>query len=173
MKTVFSALALSVALGAVAADAKPFGPRGMGPQEFGGAFIFGEIDTNADGFITANELTAKGRERFDTADVNGDGFIDGDELQARQQAAMDRIAEHADEDRRERAEEHGEMMIERMLDRADENGDGKLSFAELDAARPDRMFDQMDANGDGKISEMEFHVATQHRGGHGPRSDRG
>ena len=44
-----------------------------------------------------------------------------------------------------------------MLERADTNGDGKLSLEEASARRdPSRIFNRADANGDGTLTKEEF-----------------
>lgn len=49
----------------------------------------------------------------------------------------------------------GPMMIKRVFELADADKDGKLTQAEIDAARTQR-FESHDANGDGKLSLAEF-----------------
>ncbi len=160
MKTMMSVLALSLAFGAGVAEAKPHGGRGD-HGGFGG-IVFGIADIDNDGFITQDELTSLAQDRFTTADTNGDGFLDADELSARANRENDRT-EEIDPERLERMEERRAKMLERILERTDENDDGMLSFEELEAARPGDIFDKIDADGDGKLSEVEFHEGTHHR----------
>ena len=195
MKLGISILALTLALGVTTAEARSWGNHGndhngnehtgwqqnMGPQGMGGLAMFGELDTDKDGFITEAELDARAQTRFDEADTNADGFLDAAELTAQGDAMRAQMMQNrpqngnvpmANEDRMTRFADRAQEMIDRMVDRFDIDDDGKMSFAEMQAARPGLMFDRFDATGDGKISESEWHEATQHRGGHGPRQDR-
>jgi Ca2+-binding EF-hand superfamily protein len=46
-----------------------------------------------------------------------------------------------------------------MLRFLDEDGDGKVAFAEMPNYRGERIFTRLDTNEDGKISKAEFDVA--------------
>lgn len=120
---------------------------------------FATLDTDGDGFLSMDELQARGAARFADADTDGDGALSEAELIA---AANARATERAAE----------------MIARMDDNGDGLLQSDEM---RPRggnmaaRMFTRADTDGDGLISEAEFQAAMAHlreRRGHGPR-DRG
>ena len=125
---------LIVATGAGAAFAQGGKARGMS---------FETLDINGDGAITEAELLQSQEVRFNEADTNNDGQISKDEMLAR---VTGRAAERVD----------------RMIERMDENGDGQLSQAEMQALRdPGKMFDRIDANDDGSISEEEFAEARQ------------
>lgn len=126
---------------------------------------FEEMDTNGDGSITAEELTAKRAERAAQVDADGDGKLSAEEL------AQAEIAKAT-----ERATRHAERMVERM----DADGDGLLSAAELATppeGPPPGMVERIDADKDGAISRDEADAARKamtdrmHRTGE-PRHER-
>lgn len=158
-KTIITALAMSLALGVTAAEARGIGQKL--PQ-------FSEVDTDGNGQITEVEMSAIATSRFDAMDANSDGFLDADEMKVRGQMMTDRIPEHMREnDRSERMMERMDHFVENMVERADEDEDGKLSLSEVTSMRRAIPFERVDSNGDGSISEIEWHIAVDHRGGHG------
>ena len=131
--------------------------------------VFTELDANADGSVTLEELEGAGEARFAAADTDGDGALSRDELIARSQART-------------------ETRVDRMLERADADGDGQLTLAEAEEARegrgrsdrggrgrsPERMFERLDAYSDGAVTQAEFDEGVaqmmERRGGrHGDR----
>lgn len=147
------ALIAAMGLTAVAAQAHE-SVSGKGVRGQGRGMIFGAFDTNGDGELTLEEMTARSAERFATADANGDGQLSADEMNAMAQARVaDRTA----------------TMIERM----DKNDDGMLSPEEIQGRRdPAKMFERVDRNEDGVVSEDEFARFNQKmRGDHGKRGD--
>ncbi|QUS34793.1 EF-hand domain-containing protein [Falsirhodobacter algicola] len=158
--TALTAAAVSVAcLSTAFAEPGPGkGHEGMDRQPPMPAFE--DLDTNGDGMLSTDELTAARAERVQTLDADGDGKLSADELA---QAEIDRATKMA--------ERHAQMMVERM----DADGDGLLSAAELATppARPsDRMLDRLDANDDGSISQDEFDAARDGmRDRHPPQHD--
>lgn len=164
-KTILTALALSLALGVTAAEARQHGPKL--PQ-------FSVVDTDGNGQITEAELSALATVKFNEADTNGDGFLDIDEIKARSENMAERLAERAQGDERgERMHERMGEFVERMIERADENDDGKLSLAEVTDARPEIPFERVDTNSDGTISELEWHIAVDHKREQGRDHGRG
>ncbi len=126
------------------------GPRG--PQ-----MIFENLDLNGDGAVTLEEMEGAREARFAQADANGDGVLDRDELIA---GGSERMA----------------RGIDRMLERADTDGDGAVSPEEMAEMRPGRrgpeaIFERFDADGDGSLTQSEFEEAAEamreRRGGHG------
>lgn len=102
---------------------------------------FAQIDTNSDGQVTADELTAQAAARFAAADANNDGALTVDEMKAQMQ----------------------EHKNGRMLKRFDTNEDGKLSDEEMAKAADGRMgkrmtkrFEKMDADNSGSITLEEM-----------------
>lgn len=121
---------------------------------------FSDLDANADGQITMEEMQARGAARLAKVDTDGDGFLSEDEAVAAATArAKDRHA--------------------RMVERLDADKDGKLSLTEMQPKgdRAAKMFERADADKSGGISEAEFTEMTkkmeQHmRKGHGPKGDK-
>ncbi|MCR8725447.1 EF-hand domain-containing protein [Frigidibacter sp. ROC022] len=146
-----SALAVFAVLGtALASTAQEAGPKGpgMGGRDGGpmAGMVWEQLDANADGVVTSDELAAAAKARFDAADTDGDGFISQDEMVA---AAEAREAER-------RAARRAEMA-QRMFDRQDDNADGKLSADEMRVARAGEGFlKRFDADGDGSVSKAEY-----------------
>ena len=141
----FPAMICGVAALAVASSmawASPMGAdqQGRAKQADRGA-IFSQLDADQDGQVTRAEMMAAAQARFAKQDSDGDGALSQSEMKA---AAEGRAGKKA------------EKRFEKMLKRADVDGDGKLSFAELSQKRGDRHFARMDGNGDGAISRDEF-----------------
>ena len=149
-----SALAALIAVGGVAAEAKSHDREVM----------FNQIDANSDGAITLEELTAHRDARFAKADANGDGFLSPDEMRGGDLAQrmlkrydLDRNGSLDEAELQAAGAERKMRRATRMLERADTNGDGKLSLEEASARRdPSRMFNRADANGDGTLTKEEF-----------------
>lgn len=124
----------------------------MGGMEGGmmAGLVWEKFDTNADGVVTAEELAAAAKAQFDESDTDKDGFLSVEEFTA----AAGRMA----------AERMAAMIAERagtMVDRQDDNGDGKLSSDELRIARVGGDFiKRFDTDGDGKVTRAEFDAVT-------------
>lgn len=104
---------------------------------------FSELDANADGQITMEEMQARGDARLAKIDTDGDGFVsEAEAVEAARARAKDRHA--------------------RMVERLDADKDGKLSLQELKPKgdRGARMFERADADKSGGISQEEFAAAT-------------
>lgn len=163
--------ALALAGTAVMGVASSHGKPGMGGHmgghmggfmgERGAMMPFEEIDTDADGKITAEEMKAHADARFAEADADKDGLVDATEMQAHMLAQATA-----------RMQERSARMIEMM----DTDADGKLSAAEMQAGpregdRFERMLSRLDKDEDGAISREEMEEARKDwadgRGGHG------
>lgn len=142
MKTSILTPALAAAfllggIGLAQAESSP-GKMGQGMRMH---HSFEELDADADGRITQEEMAAHMQARFEGADADGDGALSRDELVTRMtERQAERIAAYADH----------------MIERHDSDGDGKLSPDEMKADRQGRMFKRADADGDGAITEAEF-----------------
>lgn len=150
IKTPLLIAALTAGMAVTAAEAQGRGPGMPGMERPG----FAELDADADGFVSRDEMRAPIAERLAAADADGSGTLDAAELVAAMQARQaDRIAE----------------MAERMIARRDADGDGALSLEELAAPAPrPAVFDRLDADGDGMLSEAEYDAMGERmRGRHG------
>lgn len=141
----------AIALAGTAVTASAFGKdRGEGMR--GPRVTFEEFDANADGKVTAEEIQAHFKARFDAADANGDGKLSAEEMATR-----------ATQERAERMQQR----MGRMIEKRDTDGDGMLSAEEMQPmqGRGDMFFSRMDADKDGAISAEEF-AQMKPRGGH-------
>ncbi|QPH53375.1 EF-hand domain-containing protein [Pontivivens ytuae] len=114
-------------------------------QPRGAAFPFEEVDTDGNGEVTSAELDAWREARFAANDTDGNGSLSVEELRAAQ-------------------EQNRSGRLERMIQRADANGDGELSPSEMPGSDSSRMFDRLDRDGSGGISEAEIETAREGRG---------
>lgn len=149
------------------------------------AAMFARLDTNRDGFITKDELSAiraqreqKAEQRaarfdpskiFDRLDANHDGQITSAEVDAAHRRGPRANGGQAAPERPSR--------FARLFGRADVNKDGVITRAEFDAmgqqlkarmehaslargGMAERMFDRADANRDGRVSLAEMQQAA-------------
>ena len=146
-------LALTATALPLAAQDRGDGPRGpRGPM-----FDFSAADTDGDGKVTQDEMTAARAARFAEADTNGDGVLSVEELVARAEAQ-----------RAQRMNDRMQGMIERM----DTDGDGMLSAEEMDPPRSAMMFSRLDRDDDGAISEDELAQARERFGDRAKKMER-
>ncbi|WP_380057671.1 EF-hand domain-containing protein [Falsihalocynthiibacter sp. SS001] len=142
--TAFSIAAgslMSVAQAEDAGKARHHGPR----------MNIEQIDTNADGKISAEEMKAHADARFAEMDADGDGKVSPEELKAFSE--------------KRQSERHAERQA-KMIERLDQDGDGMLSQEEMTPKGADQMFEKLDTDGDGQLSEEELKAAKGKRGGH-------
>jgi Ca2+-binding EF-hand superfamily protein len=135
---LLSAAAAAVAVAAGVAIAGPH--HGFG--ERGGEFFrerFAEADTNKDGAVTKEEIEAARAARFKAADTDGDGKISRAEFDAeadrREKERRDAMFARLDDDKDGAVslEEQSEFRHGERLMRADKDGDGKVTEAEMEA----------------------------------------
>ncbi|MAW87114.1 MAG: acid-shock protein [Phyllobacteriaceae bacterium] len=118
------------------------GMRGDGP----GGRMFGRADTDNSGDISLEEFSAAMGGRILGADADGNGELT--------------VGEVADAIIRMRAERRAQRMIERL----DMDGDGKLTTAEIEN-RQKKIFALMDRNDDGKVDRDEIARSRRDHGG--------
>ncbi len=164
-KLMSGVLAAALVMGGAAAYAGGKMGHGMhGPRAM---MNFEEIDANSDGKITKEEIAAMGQAQFAKADTDGDGFLSLEEMNARGlemakariEARSARMLERMDTDKDGKLSQdemqamkdkapRGKMM-ERMFDRVDADEDGTISQEEFDTAQA-RMQERMKGYKDGQ-----------------------
>ncbi len=185
-------LATAVGVTAVSVAAKEGGKMG---KRGGAMHSFEQLDTNGDGFVTAEELSAQVSARFDGLDADDNDLISREELLAHAQSegnermvnGLDKMFARMDANKdgalSEEEMKPREDRAARMIEKMDADKDGKISKAEFDAAvaergskhaeRKQEMFQKMDTNGDGVISQEEWDAAEKmHSGKKGKRGQK-
>lgn len=172
---------LAVAGDAGALEAPEQGRRGRGHGR-GHRDPFARFDRDGDGRIAVAELPERAKEHLLEADANGDGFIEREEMRAafekkraewKAKADLNGDGSLSEEERVAAFKAHAH---ERFV-RADKNADGALTADEVKDRRWDRMR-VADEDGDGRLTEVELEAAFKAgklgpRGGkHGPRGGR-
>lgn len=145
-KTLFSAVTLAAMVAASFSTVANAEIGSRGGDRMQQMFIFEEVDANADGKVTKEEIAAYQAAKVAAMDTDKDGNLSEAEL----------IAGH-EQRRAEREAERGAKMVKRMIEKRDANNDGVLSVEEMTppAGRGDKMFARADADGDGAISKAE------------------
>ena len=161
-KVTLTALAISIAVGGMGFSNEILAKQ-RGGQHGPKMPSFEKLDTNGDGVITQAEIDAIGVAKFAESDTNGDGFLDADELKAQMQERgemrRDGLRGHGDgehngpkagegntELRQSQMAERLDLAVKHMIERADENGDGKLSIEEARPQRSGKLFEHLDAD---------------------------
>lgn len=110
------------------------------------------FDRNGDGRLTDKEVPPRFRGVFEHADTNGDKALTPDELKA--YAASQAQPANAPIPAGRAVEERGSPRIDALIQAADKNVDGKLSFTELDALPA--LLHGFDRDGDGIVTNEEI-----------------
>lgn len=147
--------------------------EGQGGGREGAGAKLRAADTNQDGKLSQEEFSAgfpnAPAERFAALDRNQDGFVDRTDREA--------VAGASDEGKKEKGEkkkEKGEHKangsvaeavpyVKGLISAHDADKDGKLTKAELEAAKPgfpEKSFAAMDRNKDGVVSDADLDAAT-------------
>lgn len=116
------------------------------------------MDLDSDGKITEAEVRQAASVLFTELDADADGSLSPDELWARPGG-------------KGRRGSGGPGFGGRLLERADQDGNGALSKDELTAALLGR-FERCDSDGDGAVTAAELKAAAERRGPRGRRGDR-
>lgn len=110
------------------------------------------------------EMDARKAARFAEADTDGNGSLSAEEMSAKMpgKGEKDKKGEKGSERKTER--------LEKMISRMDTDGDGEVSAAEMDAMEKKSLFERLDTNGDGVLTADEFAAGADRghgKGGHG------
>jgi Ca2+-binding EF-hand superfamily protein len=112
--------------------------------------MFGQFDKNKDGRVSREEAREGADRMFSEMDADKDGFISTEEMQAHHRAMR----------------ENFRQSMRDYWKKADIDGDGALSRAEVEAAKMPRLmrdFDKLDKNKDGKLSPEEMAASPRTR----------
>lgn len=180
-KTYLPALVAAVfASGALAQTAPAAPPKAMHGAELQKRWA--EADLDKDGFLSKAEAQVAGLRRlvenFDALDTNKDGKLSQDEARAGAQPPRGAGAKPPADGKPSsnaaalaggyKSPDERRTEMQERFKKADTNGDGALSKAEVQAAGNTRMlehFDAIDANKDGKITPEELRAFWQQRQG--------
>jgi Ca2+-binding EF-hand superfamily protein len=149
--------------------------------------LFAKLDRDGDKKITKDEMKTAMSERssgagraggapsldeiFSRIDTNGDGGIDQEENEAFATSMASR---------RPQGPPNPAKIAQRVFEKGDADGDGKLTKAELTSALPkhdasdalDALFEDADGDGDGAITQAEFQASLEKRLEYAPKYDK-
>ena len=128
------AVLLALTVGTTAIAQTPKGMKMLGMSDFE------EFDIDKDGKVSKEEIRERREIAVQSMDLNGDQKLNADEL-------MQQYTKRA------------QLSVNRMIKKLDSNGDGSLSFAELENGQRvgtlRKLFDRLDKDDDGYISKEE------------------
>jgi EF hand domain-containing protein len=182
LATLAAALIASTAAPAFAAQGKGDGPRHGGPRI---ERLMERFDTNQDGAVMLDEVSAHRQSMFESADTDNSGSLSQDELKAFGDMRKEMRDQNREESRAEGkgmkngdrdgrmagkhdGKRHGEGKRHNGEGRGDRRGDGprmerldadnngEISLEEF-TSLDTKMFERFDRNGDNKIDVTDFY----------------
>lgn len=154
---LLGAVAASLILSGYALPA--FAAKGEGRHGPRGARMIERLDTDKDGKVTLTEFKAGISATFKTFDADGNGEVTRDEIKAHHEAFRDARKALREASKADRAKAREELRAirtaflpgaGRMFERADADGNGSLSEAEVLAAA-ETLFERRDRDKDGAL----------------------
>lgn len=145
---------------------------------------FDKLDADKSGAISLDEMKKGMRERLADADANDDGKITRDEMKAHHQAKRAEMQARraqrgtAGEGEGKRFGKHGKGKHlgkhgkGKHFDRLDDDGDGVIELAELDARAAAR-FTELDTDGNGQVTREELAAGKGRHCGKGGHHGKG
>ena len=128
------AVLLALTVGTTAIAQTPKGMKMLGMSDFE------EFDIDKDGKVSKEEIRERREIAVQSMDLNGDEKLSAEEL----------MQQHS---------KRAQFSVNRMIKKLDSNGDGSLSFAELENGQRvgtlRKLFDRLDKDDDGYISKDE------------------
>jgi len=128
------AVLLAITIGSTAIAQTPRGMKMLGMSDFE------DLDINNDGKVSKEEIRERREIAVQSMDLNGDEKLSAEEL----------MQQHS---------KRAQFSVNRMIKKLDSNGDGSLSFAELENGQRvgtlRKLFDRLDKDDDGYISKDE------------------
>jgi hypothetical protein len=140
------------------------GGRGARPRGGFSADRIMRLDADEDGKVTEEELPERFQRILQRADANDDGAIDREEAE-KLAAAMERLQRERPEGR-PGGPPRPEEIVERVM-RFDRNDDGKVTEDEMPEPMRERLLDRADANGDGAVDKEELEKMAEELRGRG------
>ena len=125
---------LAITIGTTSIAQNPKGMKMLGMPDFE------DLDFNNDGKVSKEEIVKQREIAVRSMDLNGDQKLSSEEL----------MQQHA---------KRAEFSVNRMIKKLDSDGDGSLTFVELENSQRignlRKMFDRLDKDDDGYISRDE------------------
>lgn len=113
---------------------------------------------------TPRDMKMLGMSDFEDLDINNDGKVSKEEIRERREIAVQSMDLNGDEklsadELMQQYTKRAQLSVNRMIKKLDSNGDGSLSFAELENGQRvgtlRKLFDRLDKDDDGYISKEE------------------
>lgn len=159
MKSLSSLVVVAV-FGVASAAFSQDEPRAAGPSP---EELFGRLDANQDGAVTADEIPERQKRFLDrvvkAGDKDGDGKLSKDEFVAGLKAGREQPQAQTDQNRPDQArpdQPRPQVNPEQFFQRLDSNGDGKITKDDEVPERAREFVKRADADRDGAVSKEEF-----------------